>query len=73
MCEAIKGDIGDWKKVKGEEEKQKAIKKIRMLYSHIAMWNMKMVEVSRTDTEKIDKPLPFKDLNQKSDKDFVYF
>ena len=46
---------------------------MRMLYSHIAMWNMKMVEVHRTDTDKIDSPLPFKDINHKEDKDFVYF
>ena len=44
-----------------------------MLYGHLTMWNMKMEEVNLMTTEKVDKPLPFKDLNQKKDKDFVYF
>jgi hypothetical protein len=46
---------------------------MRMLYSHIAMWNLKMEEVHRTDTDRVDTPLPFKDINHKEDKDFVYF
>jgi hypothetical protein len=37
------------------------------------MWNMKMEEVKSTESERVDKPLPFRDLNQKKDKDFVYF
>ena len=44
-----------------------------MLYGHLTMWNMKMEEVKSTESERVDKPLPFRDLNQKKDKDFVYF
>lgn len=44
-----------------------------MLYGHVTMWNIKMEEVRRTDTEHVREPLPFKDINHKHDKDFVYF
>lgn len=46
---------------------------MRMLYGHLTMWNMKMDEVRETETEKVEKALPFEDLNKKKDKDFVYF
>ena len=73
MKAAIIEDVNDWKKLKSDEDVQKAIKKLRMLYGHLTMWNIKMEEVSSTETERVDKPLPFKDLNRKKDKDFVYF
>ena len=73
MTEAIQLDVRDWAKVTEDLEKAKAMKKMRMLYGHIIMWNIKMEEVQRTDTEKIDQVLPFKDINHKKDKDFVYF
>ena len=41
------------------------MKKLRMLYGHVTMWNIKMEEVNRTDTERVDQPLPFKDINHK--------
>ena len=65
MREAIVLDVRDWAKVTDDLEKAKAMKKMRMLYGHIVMWNMKMEEVKRTDTEKVDKVLPFKDINRK--------
>ena len=46
---------------------------MRMLFGHLTMWNMKMAEVHDDDVEKVDKPLPFRDLNHKKDGDFVYF
>ena len=73
MKEAIMADVRDWVKETEELEQAKALKKMRMLYGHIIMWNMKMEEVSRTDTEKIEEPFPHKDLNHKKDKDFVWF
>jgi hypothetical protein len=73
MRVAIIEDVGDWKLVVGEDEQRKAIKKMRMLYGHLTMWNTKMEEVHNTDVERVEKPLPFKDINKKSDKDFVYF
>ena len=72
MKQAIIDDVNEWKHLEGEEGK-KAMKKLRMLYGHLHMWNMKMAEVNQTDTDKVDKPMPFKDINQKSDDDFVYF
>ena len=46
---------------------------MRMLYGHLTMWNIKMEEVNSKETERVDKPLPFKDMNQKKHTDFVYF
>ena len=66
-------DVADWKKITDEEEKAKAIKRMRMLYGHITMWGIKMEEVLSEEDEKVDKPLPFKDINRKEDKDFIYF
>ena len=73
MTEAIREDVRDWVQVTEEDEKAKNMKKLRMLYGHVTMWNIKMDEVNRTDTERVDQPLPFKDINHKKDKDFVYF
>ena len=73
MYEAIQGDVRDWAKATEDLEKAKGLKKMRMLYGHVTMWNIKMEEVARTDTERVDTPLPFKDINHKKDKDFVYF
>ena len=66
-------DVADWKQITDEDEKAKAVKKMRMLCGHITMWGIKMEEVYATDTEKVNKPLPFRDINRKEDKDFVYF
>jgi hypothetical protein len=63
MRVAIIEDIADWKKVEGQDERNKAIKKMRMLYGHLIMWNTKMEEVHNDENEKVDKPLPFKDMN----------
>ena len=46
---------------------------MKMLYGHVTMWGIKMEEVLSTEGDKIDKPMPFRDINQKSDKDFIYF
>jgi hypothetical protein len=46
---------------------------MKMLYGHIVMWNVKMQEIHDKSSDKIDKPLPYKDLNKKSDEDFTYF
>lgn len=43
-----------------------------MLYAHILMWNTKMAEVLGEESV-IDKNMNMQDLNQKRDKDFVYF
>ena len=63
MRVAIIEDVNDWKKIKDPLEAQKATKKMRMLYGHLTMWNMKMEEVNSKETERVDKPLPFKDIN----------
>ena len=66
-------DVADWKLISDEDEKAKAVKKMRMLFGHVTMWGIKMEEVYAKDTEKVDKPLPFRDINRKEDKDFIYF
>ena len=71
--QAIVDDVHDWAKLQDEDEIAKAKKKMKMLYGHVTMWNIKMEEVMQTDTDRVDKPLPFKDINRKQDKDFVYF
>ena len=63
MRQAIIDDVNDWKLIKDPMEAQKAIKKLRMLHGHLTMWNMKLEEVRSEETERIDKPLPFKDIN----------
>ena len=73
MKQAILEDVSDWKKITDEVEQEKATKKMRMLYGHITMWNMKMDEVNLTNTEKIENALPFRDINQKKEKNFIYF
>jgi hypothetical protein len=73
MRVAIIEDVADWKRLTDEAEAQKAVKKMRMLFGHLTMWNIKMEEVNQTNTEKVDKALPFQDMNKKKDKDFVYF
>eukprot|EP00354_Favella_ehrenbergii_P001649 CAMPEP_0170462480 /NCGR_PEP_ID=MMETSP0123-20130129/7967_1 /TAXON_ID=182087 /ORGANISM="Favella ehrenbergii, Strain Fehren 1" /LENGTH=76 /DNA_ID=CAMNT_0010727705 /DNA_START=1511 /DNA_END=1741 /DNA_ORIENTATION=- len=45
MREAIILDVHDWAKLTDELEQAKALKKLRMLYGHVTMWNMKMEEV----------------------------
>ena len=62
MKQAIIEDVNDWKKITDENQKAKAIKKMRMLYGHITMWNIKLEEVT-SEGGQIDKPLPFKDIN----------
>ena len=73
MRVAFVEDVADWKQLTDEEEVRQAKKKMRMLYGHITMWSIKMEEVNSTETEKVDKPLPFRDMNRKDDKDFIYF
>lgn len=63
---AIMEDIGEWKKFeKDSDEAQKSIKKMRMLYGHLHMWNTKMMEVHDKEKEKVDKPMQYTDLNKK--------
>ena len=75
-------EVSQWKKVTDDLEKLKAMKKMRMLYGHLNMWDEKMKEVYSTDTpdpedkwktNTVDNPLSARDLNRKKDKDFVYF
>ena len=88
IIEATKKDIGEWKKITEEDEIAKAMKKMRMLYGHLCMWEEKMAEIHRSDAMPadmseedrnvykgniIDNPLPNHDINRKKDKDFVYF
>ena len=80
--DAIKQEVRGWKILSDELEKAKAMKKMRMLYGHMSMWEEKMEEVYSTDrpdpenkwkTNVVDDPLPARDINKKSDNDFVYF
>ncbi len=66
-------DVADWKKITDAEEKAKSVKKMRILYGHVTMWGIKMEEVLSKEDERVDKPMPFRDINQKEDKDFIYF
>ena len=81
-------DVAQWKLQTEEEEVAKNIKKMRMFYGHLCMWDEKMQEIARSDrdvntmTEEerqnykgniIDDPLPRPEINRKKDKDFVYF
>ncbi len=63
MRQAIIDDVRDWKKIQDPLEAQKAVKRLRMLHGHLTMWNIKVEEVKSTESDRIDKPLPFKDLN----------
>jgi hypothetical protein len=76
LRESIVFEVGKMKKVEGDLEKQKAIKKMRMLYGHLFMWNEKMQEVNITDsptieagqrvkTNIIEDPLSRRDLNRR--------
>lgn len=69
---AIVEEVHDWKLLKDELEISKADKKMRMLYAHLLMYDMKMQELN-SDSGSIDKPTLMKDLNSKKDKNFVYF
>ena len=73
MRQAIVEDVGDWKMLSDKMEVKKAMKKMRMLYGHVCMWECKMEEVLAPDSVSINKPLPLRDINQKKDDDFVYF
>ena len=86
MIHATKLDVADWKKITDEDEKAKAVKKMRMFYGHLCMWDEKMTEIRNSDKnpdymtqEELDKrnviddPLSRADLNRRKDKDFVYF
>ena len=76
-------DVREWQKLEDELEVAKAMKKMRMLYGHMTMWEEKMREIKETDSPEafledgkeniIDDPLPAKDINRKQDRDFVYF
>ena len=66
-------DVADWKTLTDEDEIAKAVKRIQMLHGHVTMWGIKMEEVLSTKDEKIEKPMPFRDINRKEDKDFIYF
>lgn len=69
---AILEDVSDWKQLSDPLEIAKAHKRMRMLYAHLLMYDTKMQEV-RAATGGIEKPILAKDINQKGDKDFVYF
>lgn len=73
MREAILEDVRDWKKLNDDLEIKKAQKKMRMLYAHFLMYQMKMEEVTSNESGSIDKKVPFQDMNRKKDEDFVYF
>ena len=58
------------------------MKKMKMLYGHMSMWEEKMREVHTTDspndetlqgTNVVENSLPNYDINRKKDEDFVYF
>jgi hypothetical protein len=44
---------------------------MKMLYGHLNMWNEKMVEINDNSTDRVDKPMPLRDINRKEDEDFV--
>uniref|UniRef100_A0A7S3FX44 Complex 1 LYR protein domain-containing protein n=1 Tax=Strombidium rassoulzadegani TaxID=1082188 RepID=A0A7S3FX44_9SPIT len=77
--QAIKQDVRQWKTLTDEMEIRKAVKKMRMLYGHLQMWDEKMKEILESDDPNLDKdniidnPLPRRDINQRGDDDFVYF
>lgn len=73
MKEAILDDVKDWKKLEDDLEIRKAQKKMRMLYAHLLMYNLKIEELKSEESGAIDKPLPFREINRKKDEDFVYF
>ena len=73
MKEAILEDVRDWKKLSDDLEIKKAHKKMRMLYAHFLMYQLKMQEVTSNESGSIDRQMPFQDLNKKRDEDFVYF
>ena len=73
MREAILEDVRDWKKLNDDLEIKKAHKKMRMLYAHFLMYQLKMEEVNSNVSGSIDKQVPFQDINRKKDEDFVYF
>ena len=49
IIEATKLDVAQWKVITDDEEKGKAMKKMRMFYGHLTMWNEKMTEIRRSD------------------------
>ena len=72
--DAIKDEVRGWKKITDDLEKAKAMKKMRMLYGHMTMWEEKMNEVYSTDrpdpenkykTNVVDDPLSARDINKK--------
>ena len=38
-------DVREWQKIENELEISKALKKMRMLYGHMTMWEEKMAEI----------------------------
>lgn len=54
MRTAILEEVNDWKKLTDPTDIAKATKKMRMLYGHLTMWNIKMEEVNSNETEKVD-------------------
>ena len=73
MRQAIIEDVADWKLLTVDMEVRKAVKKMRMLYGHVTMWETKMKEINDPQLAEINDPLPARDINQKRDEDFVYF
>ena len=73
MRQAIIEDVNDWKRYTDELEQRKAVKKMRMLYAHLLMYEIKMEEVNSTESGEISKAVSFTDINRKQDEDFVYF
>ena len=62
---AIMEEVQEWKHLTSKDDQEKAMKKLRMLYGHLAMWQVKMAEVNRTDTEQVRDSLPYGDINKK--------
>ena len=44
-------DVAVWKQLSEEEEVAKAVKKMRMFYGHLCMWDEKMQEIKRSDQD----------------------
>ena len=72
--DAIKVEVRKWQKLTDELETAKAMKRMRMLYGHLTMWEEKMKEVYSTDapdpenkwkTNTVDKPYLARDINRK--------
>jgi len=73
MREAVKLDFREGKLLKNELEIKKAIRKARMGFSHILMYQIKMEEINGP-SPRIEKEVNLRSFAlAKSDPEFVYF